>query len=401
MLRSGSINGGGGGGDEKVETLLSTGQIPIIDLAHSGTDQRPSRAVVNRVAIQLQKAISEKGVAFLVNHGICDEKLQSAWSYLDKFCDLPTDTKEVYIRKGNDNHGYIKPGQERFDGTELAEIRHAFNICTLNASNLPEEPLPGFSEHVAELANDFKALSSLILQALAIGLGLEMSYFTDNHSHMLSGEHENETTLRLLYYPPIVEDDNKCELTKGRCKYSYQRCAMDRPDLGPDDYPAAAGDDEQPTMTRCGAHCDYGTFTLLSQDSEGGLEVKLPGSERWKRVGHLPGAILLNTGEILAMWTADRYPALNHRVIVPEQESVRSRGRHSMAYFCHPDNTTVIEPLPVAVCGEENKDKTSRKNSFKVAKDKVSTAYHLIQKKFRQTYNGNNHQNGNNGNGTS
>lgn len=42
---------------------------------------------------------------------------------------------------------------------------------------------------------------------------------------MLSGNHENETTLRLLYYPPVIqEDDNKCEMTKGRCKYSQQRC---------------------------------------------------------------------------------------------------------------------------------------------------------------------------------
>ena len=44
------------------------------------------------------------------------------------------------------------------------------------------------------------------------------------------------------------------------------------------------------TVTRCGEHCDYGTFTLLVQDSEGGLEVKLPGSDKWNRVGHLPGA---------------------------------------------------------------------------------------------------------------
>lgn len=81
---------------------------------------------------------------------------------------------------------------------------------------------------------------------------------------------------------------------------------------------------------------DYGTFTLLSQDSEGGLEAKLPGSSKWKRVGHLPGAILINTGEILSIWSRKRYPALLHRVIIPEQESVRVRGRHSMAFFCHP-----------------------------------------------------------------
>lgn len=396
--------------EEKVETLLSTGQIPIIDLAHSGTDQKPSRSVVNRVAVQLHKALSEKGVAFLVNHGICDEKMQSAWSYLDQFCDLPTDTKEVYIRKGDDNQGYIKPGQERFEGNDM-ELRHAFNICTLSAAaNLPEEPLPGFREHVAELASEFKSLTTVLLQALAIGLHLDINYFLENHSHMLSGNHDNETTLRLLYYPPIVEDDNKCEMTKGRCKYSYQRCAMDRPDLGPDDEQPAGGTDNSNIensdyvpghiMTRCGAHCDYGSFTLLSQDSEGGLEVKLPGNEKWKRVGHLPGAILLNSGNILAMWTENKYPALLHRVIIPEQASIRSRGRHSMAFFCHPDNCTEIAPL--ALPSTEVADtKPQRHKSFKVAKDKVSTAYHLIQKKFRQTYGHSNDNSNGNSNGNS
>lgn len=93
------------------------------------------------------------------------------------------------------------------------------------------------------------------------------------------------------------------------------------------------------TVTRCGAHCDYGTFTLLSQDSEGGLEAKLPGSSKWMRVGHLPGAILINTGEILSIWSQARYPALLHRVIIPQQESLRVRGRHSIAFFCHPGKT--------------------------------------------------------------
>lgn len=367
--------------EDKIETLLSRSEIPIIDLAHSGTDDRPSRSVVNRVAIQLHKALSEKGLALLVNHGICEDKLQSAWSFLDDFCDLPTDVKEVYIRKGDDNHGYVKPGLQKFDG-DTPELRHAYNICTLTAANLPEEPLPGFGDHIAELAHDFKALSSLILQSLALALHLRMNYFQENHSHMLSGLHENETTLRLLYYPPIIEDDNKCELTKGRCKYSYQRCAMDRLDLGITDEP-----DGEHLTTRSRSNCDYGTFTLLCQDSEGGLEVKLPGSAKWKRVGHLPGAILINTGEILASWSQNTYPALQHRVIVPEQDSVRSRGRHSIAFFCHPDNDTPIEPI--VLTSELEVEKMPRKTSFRIAKDKVSMAYQSIQRKFRKNYQSN------------
>lgn len=74
------------------------------------------------------------------------------------------------MRKAPDNHGYVKPGVERFDGA-TPELRHAFNICTLNANILPEQPLPGFKEHIADLSNDFKHLSALLLQAIAIALG--------------------------------------------------------------------------------------------------------------------------------------------------------------------------------------------------------------------------------------
>lgn len=234
----------------------------------------------------------------------------------------------------------ILSGIEKFDGKTL-DMRHTFNICTLKPDAvdcpLPEEPLPGFREHISDLAQDFKRLSALLLQALAVGLELPSSYFLEKHTHMLDGENENESTFRLIYYPPLIEDDNdKCELTKGLCKYSYQRCAMDRPDLGiPTDEinkykkmlrkernggKAAEGDEEEDeddeesrepkAVTRCGAHCDYGTFTLLAQDSEGGLEVKLPGTDKWQRVGHLPGAILINTGELLSIWTQEKYPAL-------------------------------------------------------------------------------------------
>lgn len=291
-------------------------------------------------------------------------QLKTAWTHLDDFCKLPKDTKEVYIRKAPDNHGYVQPGQEKFDGV-TPELRHAFNICTLNAANLPEEPLPGFREHISDLATDFKTLSTLLLQALAIGLELKSHYFIDNHSHMLSGNHDNETTMRLLYYPPIIKDDgNKCEVAKGKCKYSQQRCCGDKEDelcIPKRDVKGADNDDDddedeelklkaklekklEETVTRCGAHCDYGTFTLLSQDSEGGLEVKLPGSSKWHRVGHLPGAILINTGEILSVWSQEKYPALEHRVIIPEQEQLRVRGRHSIAFFCHPGELTAQKP---------------------------------------------------------
>lgn len=67
-----------------------------------------------------------------------DFQLKTAYSHLDDFCKLPEETKELYLRSSETgNHGYVKPGQERFDG-KLKDIRHAYNICTLNLK-LPEE----------------------------------------------------------------------------------------------------------------------------------------------------------------------------------------------------------------------------------------------------------------------
>lgn len=237
-------------------------------------------------------------------------QLKYAYELLDEFCKLSEDMKEKYLRNGNLNQGYVKPNHEKFG--KSGELRHAFNICAFaeNGLALPEDPIPGFQEHMADLAKEFKKLAKFMLQAIAVALNLPHAFFTEKHENMLSGESENCTTFRLLYYPPLVEDDGKCELVKGSSTYSYQRCALDRLDIRlPDD----ETDNEEllnQNVTRCGPHCDYGTFTLLAQDSEGGLEVKLPGSEKWQRVGHLPGAILINTGELLSLWTHDKYPAL-------------------------------------------------------------------------------------------
>ncbi|XP_053669412.1 uncharacterized protein LOC128719801 [Anopheles marshallii] len=386
--------------EEKVDTLLSKSQIPIIDLAHCGTEECPIRSVVNRVGHQLHKALSEKGIALLVNHGISEDKMKQVYGHLDDFCKLSDGTKETYLRKGETNHGYIKPGQERFDG-KSKDLRHTFNICTLkpDAGPLPDEPLPGFREHVSDLATDFKRLSALLLQALAVGMELPYGYFLEKHRHILDGEGENQSTFRLLYYPPLIEDDGKNELLRGTCKYSQQRCTKDEIDLSlPEDYRAKMREQQEleeqelQQITRCGAHCDYGTFTLLAQDSEGGLEVKLPGTDRWKRVGHLPGAILINAGELLSTWTGEKLCALQHRVIIPQEETIRSRGRHSLAFFVHPDNCISITPIDLPTSSSSNsldsdeKKTKGRKKSFKTAKSKIYNAYQHVQKRFKETY---------------
>jgi isopenicillin N synthase-like dioxygenase len=71
-----------------------------------------------------------------------------------------------------------------------------FRLSYANWATCTLQPLPGFRELIAELAKDFKNLTKLLLQALAIALEMPLNFFIEKHSHMLDGENENETTFR-------------------------------------------------------------------------------------------------------------------------------------------------------------------------------------------------------------
>ncbi len=102
-----------------------------------------------------------------------------------------------------------------------------------------------------------------ILRALAVGLNLEdAEYLTRKHSG-------NANQLRLLHYLPVPAEDL-----------------------------------ENDRVSRCAAHTDWSSITLLFQDDCGGLEV-----EDISRPGKLVPAppvknsIIMNVGDLLQRWS--------------------------------------------------------------------------------------------------
>jgi len=120
--------------------------------------------------------------------------------------DLPAEVQDRYRRRDGVNYGYVSPGMERFDGS-TPELRHTYNICKLDEHNIPKEPLPEFAEDITTLCTDLKAMSSFILKAMEVALEIPPSFFIDKHSQMLEGDDLNMSTLRMLYYPAIVDDE--------------------------------------------------------------------------------------------------------------------------------------------------------------------------------------------------
>lgn len=97
------------------------------------------------------------------------------------------------------------------------------------------------------------------------------------------------------------------------------------------------------------AHLDFSLVTLTLQDDVGGLQVQGPDG-RWCEVPCVPGAMLVNVGELLQYVTGNRLVATPHRV----QNPSTLRSRCSIPVFVNPSLDTTLTPalpaLPVRVC---------------------------------------------------
>ncbi|XP_062228621.1 1-aminocyclopropane-1-carboxylate oxidase homolog 4-like [Phragmites australis] len=83
------------------------------------------------------------------------------------------------------------------------------------------------------------------------------------------------------------------------------------------------------------AHTDPGVLTVLAQDAVGGLQVKQideEGRSHWVDAKPVPGALVINVGDLLQIMSNDKYKSVEHRVIM----NTREEARVSIAIFFNP-----------------------------------------------------------------
>lgn len=170
------------------------------------------------------------------------------------------------------------------------------------------ESHPPFQPALAALEAALKPLVKNILRILAVCMNLDdKDYFVKGTKNFDDPEVPSLNCLRSLYYPVI-----------------------------PDHIP--------PGTVRLAEHTDYGTVTVLFQDSIGGLQVKSV-TGKWVDAVPIPGKLLLNTGDLLEFWSGGKFPATWHRVLIPEEETKKKTHRQSIAFFVHPDGPVCVTPL--------------------------------------------------------
>jgi isopenicillin N synthase-like dioxygenase len=135
--------------------------------------------------------------------------------------------------------------------------------------------------------------------------------------------------------------------------------------------------------SRISAHSDFGTLTLLFQDSIGGLEVEdqfSPGT--FRPANPIPGTVLVNIGDLMERWSNGRWRSTVHRVVAPPMDERRSeeegevvlKARYSIPFFATADPKTVIEALPG--CWWEGRPKKFEK----------TTAWEYVQMRMAASY---------------
>ena len=283
--------------------------IPIIDVAGLRSPHLREREAV---AAEMGRAARDTGFLYVAGHGISLTLLHAAFEAANALFDLPAAQKQALdIRRSPHNRGYAGFLTEQLDETALPDRKEAFNIGFDLAPDDPEllagvpfrglnvwPDLPGWRATMLAYFDACMDLGRVLHRGFALDLGIDEDFFSPLIDRPMA-------TLRMLRYPP----------------------------RDPAVPPEALG---------AGTHTDYGNITLLATDGVPGLQVRRRDGT-WIEAPSVPGALIVNIGDLLMRWTNDIYVSTPHRVRQPE------RQRHSLAFFLDPNPDARVDVLPACL----------------------------------------------------
>ncbi len=293
--------------------------IPVLDL---GPFLAGTPGALEALAAGVRSALEEIGFFFIRNHGVPQTLVDRVFAENRRFHDEP-DTRKLEIQVNERGLGYMPSGlqQPRYNKDEpprLPDLGEAFFIGReIRAEDAKGDPvyqggnqwpadLPGFRDALLGYYDAIEALSLKLLPVYATALELPPDAFDEAFLH-----NQPMGVLRVSHYPST-------------------RCAENQWNASP--------------------HIDGDFITFLAQSEVPGLQLRIADGS-WVQAPALPGTFLVNSGEILRLWSNGRFKATYHRVL-----NTSGQDRYAIPFFYSPSPETRIECLPTC-CDDETPPK--------------------------------------------
>ncbi|KAI3504151.1 hypothetical protein L1887_32696 [Cichorium endivia] len=244
--------------DSTSSTTQNQFNIPVIDL--KGTN------FTSDIIQNVREACENWGFFQIINHGIPKKVMDEMIGVVRAFHEMETEEKIKYYSRDFRKRFLYVSNFHLFTGDSAV---WSDSFLSVMAPNRPRsEEIPSICrETLTEYSNHIMKLGSNLLKLFSEALGLE-----PNHLQNLGCD---EGLFIMGHYYPICPQP---ELTLG---------------------------------TNC--HTDAGFFTIILQDLLGGLQILHQND--WVNVSPLPGALVVNVGDLLQLITNDKFKSVHHRVL--------------------------------------------------------------------------------------
>ncbi|MFJ9036729.1 isopenicillin N synthase family dioxygenase [Streptomyces sp. NPDC102406] len=286
-----------------------TDRLPVLDLRDAAGSAQTRAEFLDR----LRRAIHEVGFFQLVGHGVedADDMLELA----RRFFALPEpDRLALNILDSPLFRGYSELGREHTKG--IPDQRRQLDIgpeqparapapddpayrCLIGPNEWPKA-MPELRPAIESWITRLTALSHQLLRLMLESLDAPAGFLDD------VVDPDPQIHLKLLHYPGPTGTSEDTGAGQGT-----------------------------------GIHNDLGLLTLLVQDDNGGLQVAVE-EDRFIDVPVIPGAFVVNLGELLEVATRGYVRATLHRVVRPAP----GVDRYSIPFFFNPRLDATMQPLP-------------------------------------------------------
>ncbi|KAM3354455.1 hypothetical protein ACQJBY_025249 [Aegilops geniculata] len=266
-------------------------ELPVVDMARLLHPEFLEAEIAN-----LGSACRDWGFFQLTNHGVDETVVQDMKDNTLQFFGLPLEKKKAVAIQANGfegfGHHYNRASSEKLDWAEsliLVTQQHEQR----NIEFWPADPST-FRDALDKYSVEMSNLTSRLTVFMASDLGIEQEALMETFQG-------KKQSVAFHYYPPCRHPDKVIGITP---------------------------------------HQDgLGLTLLLHVDDTPGLQVRKNG--RWYPLNPLPGALVINVGDILQILTNGTYKSAEHRVLADAE-----KGRATVVMFQDACVAGVVKPLP-------------------------------------------------------